>query len=92
MTGRAGFRAAVRGRVQGVGFRWATREEARRLGVCGWVRNLPDGRVEALVVGSVDQLARMREFLERGPAMARVDAVDYEQGMPAEVFSDFQIR
>ncbi|MSR23385.1 MAG: acylphosphatase [Gemmatimonadetes bacterium] len=68
-----GFR--VEGRVQGVGFRAWTVRTARALGLRGWVRNLPDGAVEAHVAGGSGAMARMREELGRGPGAARVDRV-----------------
>lgn len=65
-------RYLVSGRVQGVTFRGATCETAARLGVCGWVRNLPDGRVEALGSGAVAQLQAFEAWLHAGPPHARV--------------------
>jgi len=69
-------RWVVRGRVQGVGFRWFVGREAQRLGVGGFVRNLPDGTVEVVSQGTEAQLDALEEALARGPRMARVDAVD----------------
>jgi acylphosphatase len=68
-------RYIVRGRVQGVGFRWFVDHEARQLGLSGWVRNNFDGTVEVLAVGSDEQLLALRRKLERGPRAARVDEV-----------------
>lgn len=68
------MRVFVSGRVQGVAFRWHTRERASELGVVGWVRNLPDGRVEARVEGEPGAVGAMLEFLARGPGHARVDS------------------
>ncbi|HKS74557.1 MAG TPA: acylphosphatase [Terriglobales bacterium] len=66
----------VRGRVQGVGFRWFVEREARTLGVAGWVRNNADGSVEVLAMGSHDQLSGLRLRLREGPRAARVDDVE----------------
>jgi acylphosphatase len=66
----------VRGRVQGVGFRWFVAREATRLGVGGFVRNLHDGSVEVVSQGTDEQLDALGAALSRGPQMARVDAVD----------------
>lgn len=66
----------VHGVVQGVGFRWATRTEAQRLGLTGWVRNLHDGTVEAEVQGDDADVDRMRAWLAIGPRSARVDRID----------------
>lgn len=68
-------RVLVAGRVQGVGFRWAVEDEARDAGVTGWVRNLPDGRLEAVFEGEEESVRRMVGFCRRGPAVARVDDV-----------------
>lgn len=73
---------AVRGRVQGVGFRWFVRERARALGLSGWVRNVADGSVEVLAVGSLGELATLRRMLEQGPPAARVEHVADEPGDP----------
>ncbi len=69
-------RFLVSGRVQGVGYRAATRHEARALGIHGHARNLPDGRVEVLAHGSEEALAKLESWLWRGPPLARVDAVE----------------
>jgi len=63
----------VDGRVQGVGFRYSTAHEADRLGVQGWARNLPDGRVEAVYEGARAAVEEMLAWTRRGPASARVD-------------------
>jgi acylphosphatase len=84
-------RLRVRGRVQGVAFRWSTRAEARRLGVDGWVRNLPDGSVEAVLEGPADAVARAEAFCGVGPPAARVDGVDARDEAP-EGLAGFEIR
>ncbi|MEH6950515.1 acylphosphatase [Nitrobacter sp. NHB1] len=66
----------IRGRVQGVGFRYWTMREAIRLGVAGWVRNRRDGSVEALFAGPADAVADMVARCRLGPESARVDAVE----------------
>jgi acylphosphatase len=71
----------VSGRVQGVGFRAATRREALALGLCGHAHNLPDGRVEVLAGGDEAALQRLADWLHRGPPLANVDAV---QDVPVE--------
>jgi acylphosphatase len=70
------FHAVVRGRVQGVGFRWFVRERARELGVRGWVRNRGDGSVEVDAEGDLAILDELRRWLEKGPEGARVSSVD----------------
>jgi acylphosphatase len=66
----------VRGRVQGVGFRWHVREIARQLGLAGWVRNRTDGSVEVAADGAAPALEQLRDALRRGPSGASVTAVD----------------
>ena len=73
---------AVRGRVQGVGFRWFVRQQARALGLSGWVRNRADGSVEVLAVGEDAGLEQLRGLLRRGPPGARVSDVDEQDGEP----------
>lgn len=69
-------RVTVRGRVQGVGFRWATQAEAERLGVAGYVRNMPDGTVQAELEGADEAVQRMLDWLRHGPPPAVVDALN----------------
>ena len=66
----------ISGRVQGVGFRWFVREEARRLGVSGWVTNLRSGEVEVRAGGERSSLERLRLALQVGPAGAEVERVE----------------
>jgi acylphosphatase len=66
----------VRGRVQGVGFRWFVNQTARSLDVAGWVRNRPDGGVEVAAEGPGDAIAELRAELSRGPDGARVESLD----------------
>jgi acylphosphatase len=68
--------AVVRGRVQGVGFRWFVRAAARRLGLSGWVRNLGDGAVEVAADGAAESIEAFRRALREGPAGATVIALD----------------
>ena len=66
---------AVRGQVQGVGFRWFVRERARRLGLAGWVRNQRDGSVEVAARGAADALRALEAALRDGPDRAHVTSV-----------------
>ena len=75
----------VRGRVQGVGYRWFVREAARQLGLAGWVRNRPDGSVEIVADGDGAALGSLRHALEQGPpgaSVATVDAADVPADQP----------
>lgn len=79
----ARLHVAVRGRVQGVGFRWFVREAARSLALAGWVRNLPDGSVEVAAGGDASAIERLMSELRRGPDGSHVESVD-PLGDPAE--------
>ena len=81
----------VQGRVQGVFFRETTRRRAGSAGVAGWVRNLPDGRVEAVFEGERDAVDTLVAYVREGPRGARVDWVDVEAEEP-EGLSGFEIR
>jgi acylphosphatase len=85
-------RFVVRGRVQGVGFRWFVEREAHILGIAGWVRNNADGSVEILAQGTRDQLSGLRSRLRAGPRAARVDAVDESETKPASGVTSFRIE
>jgi len=82
----------VRGRVQGVGFRWFVEREAHMLGVAGWVRNNHDGSVEVLALGTRDQLSGLRSRLHRGPRAARVDDVQEAEAKPVPGLTTFRIE
>jgi acylphosphatase len=70
----------IRGRVQGVGFRWSLREQALRLALSGWVRNRLDGSVEALVCGPQAAVATLTDWAGKGPAGAQVLSVETQPG------------
>lgn len=82
----------VSGLVQGVCFRYATEKEAGRRGVAGWVRNLPDGRVEAVFEGEEERVEEMIAFCRRGPPGARVDGVEVRREAPSGAYQGFSIR
>lgn len=85
-------RYLVSGRVQGVGFRFFAQHEAERLGVSGYVQNLPDGRVEVLASGSREQLAQFRSQLAKGPRFSNVSQVLEETADADELYdSGFHI-
>jgi len=85
-------RFRVRGRVQGVGFRWFVEREAHILGIAGWVRNNHDGSVEVLAQGTRDQLSGLHSRLREGPRAARVDAVEVSDATPAAGLTSFRIE
>lgn len=76
-------RVIVRGRVQGVGFRWTARAQADSLGVSGYVRNQPDGTVQAEVEGPEEAVQRMLDWLRHGPPYAEVDSIEVTDLDPA---------
>ena len=86
-------RFLVRGSVQGVGFRWFVFREAERLGLRGWVSNLPEGAVEVVADGTLAALAQLEAALGRGPAHARVTHVE-KSDVPHEIgqLNSFDIR
>ena len=90
-TDVAARRVLVSGRVQGVAFRWYTLEEARGLGLAGWVRNLPDGRVEVQCQGRTEDVSTLLAWLEQGPPAARVSGIDVHSVAPEE-HQGFDIR
>jgi acylphosphatase len=85
-------RFLVRGRVQGVGFRWFVEREAHILGLAGWVRNNADGAVEVLAQGTVEQLSSLRDRLRQGPRAARVDRVDESSAHLTQGLKTFRIE
>ena len=82
----------ITGKVQGVYFRWATEEEAVRLGVTGWVRNRPDGAVEAEFEGPRPAVEALVRWCHQGPPAARVKRVDVRWAEPTGAYSDFAVR
>jgi acylphosphatase len=85
-------RYLIRGRVQGVGFRFFTQAAASREGLCGWVRNTPDGSVETAVEGERDAVDRFERQIRRGPPGARVDRVDVSEEQAGGAEPNFTIR
>ena len=84
-------RLIVHGRVQGVWFRGATERQARALGVAGWVRNRPDGTVEAVFEGGAGAVAQAVAYCKQGPPGARVERVESSDETP-EGLVEFEVR
>ncbi len=85
------FHVHISGRVQGVFFRANTCKQARSLGLTGWVRNLPDGRVEAVFEGDNGAAEAMRDWCRTGTPPARVELLEAEEESPTGEFTDFRI-
>lgn len=85
-------RYVVRGRVQGVGFRWFVEREAHLLGVAGSVRNKSDGSVEVIAQGTPEQLAGLHGRLREGPRASRVDEVDVSEADVQPGLNSFRIE
>jgi len=82
----------VSGVVQGVSYRYSTKQKADELRLIGFVRNLPDGSVEAVAEGEEEDVERLIEWCKRGPRGARVDKADVEWDEPSGRFAAFSIR
>jgi acylphosphatase len=90
-TARKRLELVIRGRVQGVAFRWHARQRARELGVTGWVRNQPDGSVRLLAEGEPERLDLLLAWAGRGPDHARVDHVETFWGEAGGRHAGFEI-
>ncbi|MDR2397288.1 MAG: acylphosphatase [Spirochaetaceae bacterium] len=91
-AGVSAFFAQIQGRVQGVGFRYLAAQEARRLGLSGWVRNRSDGTVEVWSEGPADKQATFLAWLRRGPPSARVTSLRHESCSPTANYPDFSVQ
>jgi len=81
----------ISGKVQGVWLRANAKDKARQLNIKGWVRNLPDGRVEAVFQGEKEMVEEMIKWCHKGPPLAEVENVEVEWKEPEEEFEDFSI-
>ena len=85
-------RLFISGVVQGVSYRASTQEQARPRGIVGWVKNLEDGRVEALAQGSKDRVTELIDWCRKGPPAAKVDKVDVSWEDVGDEFRAFDVR
>ena len=92
MDTRVCVHVLVSGLVQGVNYRWFTLDTAANLGLTGWVRNLPDGRVEAEIEGEKEVVDRMIEAMRRGPRLAQVTDLEVSEQPCQNLYRDFQVR
>ncbi len=86
------LRIIVRGRVQGVGYRFFTQRTALELGIKGYVRNLPDGTVEVVAEGSPGAMEKFIQELREGPPLAIVEDMEVQEIPPDEEFETFEVR
>jgi len=91
MADKARVHIFVSGLVQGVFFRENTRQEAEKLGIKGWVKNLPDGKVEAVFEGDRNKVEEMIEWSKKGPSPAKVENIDLNWEDFQNEFSEFNI-
>jgi len=91
MGAKTARRWFIRGRVQGVGFRYFVERAAAGLGLAGYVRNLDDGRVEVYAIGPENKLAELAGLLYRGPRWAEIHGVE-EQAAPVRAYRSFEIE
>ena len=91
-NGKYQLHAFIKGRVQGVGYRYQTLQTAQELGLSGWVRNLRDGRVEVLAEGEHEMLNQFLMYLRKGTFSADVRDVDYVFNDPQYEFDQFHVR
>lgn len=91
MDNKIGRHWFVSGKVQGVWFRASTEEQARQLGLTGWVRNLADGRVEVLAFGDKEKIEQLHEWLKHGPKLANVSDLSHEE-ISWQEYEDFKTR
>jgi len=92
MSQKARAHIFISGRVQGVFFRQNTRKKARELGISGWVKNLPDGRVEAVFEGPKEKVEEMIEWARQGSIIAQVDGIEVFWEEYKGEFNDFVIK
>lgn len=85
-------KVVVKGRVQGVGFRWFTREKARDLGLAGYVRNLSDGNVEVCAEGGQQEINELISMLRQGPSWSQVTDLEIDDAPVLGKYEDFNVR
>lgn len=92
MSEQVRLRAVMHGRVQGVNFRYYTLQQARQLGITGYVRNLWDGTVQVVAEGQRENVTRLLNWLRKGPRMAFVEKVDVQWLPHTGEFQRFEVR
>ena len=88
---KTGLHCFVSGRVQGVFFRSCTKEKAIELGLTGWVKNLTDGRVEAMIYGEKDKISIIKEWLQQGPNASKVEKINTSKEQFDPSYTSFKI-
>ena len=89
---KSNLHVIISGRVQGVWFRASTKQQAEKLGLTGWVRNISSGQVEAVFEGESDKLDEMIKWCHKGPSLSKVENVEIKKQTPTDAFDDFSIR
>jgi acylphosphatase len=90
MAEKLAIHCVVSGLVQGVWFRASTQEAAKKLGLLGWVRNLPEGTVEVIACGDKEKVLQLHAWIQKGPPRAKVDNVTYEE-ITWQEFESFEV-
>jgi len=85
------LRVDIRGRVQGVGFRYYTRLKAQQLGIRGWVKNLSDGSVQSCICGDAMQVRNMQHWFAHGPSGSSVESVEFSEALLADTLQGFRV-
>jgi len=85
-------RITVKGRVQGIFFRSSTKRIAAKLGLKGYVKNLPDGNVEVVAEGNEEKIKKLIEFCKTGPSLSKVEDADIKFEKPTKEFGGFEVR
>lgn len=82
----------ITGRVQGVGFRYFTRQNARQLNITGWVKNMADGSVETVISGKEQNVSKMKDRLKKGPPSAKVDHITELDADVDKSYTEFSVK
>ena len=91
MSDTKALKFIVKGRVQGVGFRWFVLNEAKKLNISGTVRNLPDGSVEVFAQSSLEVLYKLKDLLKNGPSFSRVDQIIETEDVINNQLEEFKV-
>ena len=82
----------LEGRVQGIGFRWTIKNYAQKNNLTGWVMNLEEGSIKAIIQGNKEDLDKFLEWMKNSPGFSKVTSLDFKINKPKEIFKDFSIK